>query len=212
MGMFLSYSLAQGKILYIGDSQVVGYFGEYFSKRIRQSSNIILTYGSCGTTLKSWLLGSSNCGNVNIDEFGRKYIRSSKTTPKILQLIKEIRPDKFIFQFGGNYSNYADLNSVKKEIENFFKEINIMPYSLRKDCLWISHPDSRIKRELRAQLALALESIITPYCDYFNSTKVTQYPVKGGDGIHYSFKEAIPAVEKWSNTAFQYWLSSKPSH
>lgn len=203
ISMFCTFAIAndQIKVLHIGDSHSSGIFGWELDRLIRTSPNTInATVGSCGAIGRYYFTGQkTKCGFYHNDSRGSDLHSPVSKTPLAEELLKDVFPDIAILQFGGNYMGYAN-EFIKKDIvktAEFFTAQGIR-------CFWVGAPDSRIRRERRAEVKKIIQETIKDHCTFIDSTLFTKYPASGGDGIHYWGIQGGKIARQWAKKVYEF--------
>ncbi len=194
---------AAQSVLFIGDSHSVGPFGKKLDFLLRENGFAVETYASCGSIAQWWVTGKpTNCGYFFKNFEGKTSFGLKADTPILAKLLEKNKPAFVIVELGANYASVLSDDMAIEDMSAMAKSIK----ATGAKCFWLTKPDSR-KNSFDIPRVLALtQKAVSPYCDIFDSTKVTEYPEKGGDGIHYSFKEGIPIAENWAKEVFK-WFS-----
>ena len=184
----------------IGDSHSVGPFGWYLDENLRKSGYHVATYASCGSIAKWWTSQQqTTCGFYSHDLNGVVTKADTHPTPKISELLAEVKPDAVLVELGSNYVKTPSDEFVKNDIKVFVKMIKDSGAS----CFWITPPDMRLFRNDIPRLDKLVYEAVGSDCVMFDSKKVTTYPETGGDGIHYWFNAALPIAHQWADGAFE---------
>ena len=159
------------------------------------------------------------------------YKNVTAPTPLIVPILESLLPNLIVVETGGNYLGLNNLEYVKKDIGNLILEISKLKTPInwfiasllpapKVECVWVGPPAHRIPqdpkasieanakmaadfKEKMAALVLAIKGTVEPTCEFFDSTQVTDYPLIGGDGTHYSFPVGIPIANSWAEKAFE---------
>lgn len=216
--IFLPIQAFGASVLVIGDSHTTGPFGKKLDELIR-ANHTVVTRGACGTIGKNWQNGTSGgCGEWNwgkgVD--GKDII--STVTPKLDQLVDEMKPDYVILQFGGNYRKMLENEDTKEKakflIPNDVVALIKTAKSQGAKCLFVTGPDTYEGRNLLPETIDLVQQGVGEECTFFNSLEVTEYPdqyvgkkrpngKKYTDGKHYSFDEGQPIAHEWAEKVFQ---------
>lgn len=202
----LSFNLSAATVLFVGDSHSVGPFGWALDQNLRDAGHTVATYASCGSIPKWWTTGQkTTCGFFSRNLLGHKISLNSGPTPIMDDLLRDIKPEVVMIEFGGNYLNTPSDEFVKKDIKNFVDKVKAAGAA----CFWITQPDSRhLRSEIPRVIRLIKESVGND-CPVFESQLVTNYPANGGDGTHYWSPTLTPIAKSWANQVFEafkaYW-------
>jgi hypothetical protein len=211
------------KILFFGDSHSVATaapFGIRMNKLLRALPNSqVITHARCGSVVSSWYNEwKTTCGYYDQNAQGeispqlipttqetKAHWPSTASTPKIMSIINQFKPNLIVVEMGGNYSNHADPSasaSSSSEIKKFIDDIK----ALNIDCVWVGPPARRKNKEKIPALVATIKKLVEPTCEFVDSTTMTSYPEKGGDGTHYSFKtktfDAMKIARQWADQSF----------
>ncbi len=191
------------RVLFVGDSHVVGPFGQTLNSLLRKTPGITSeTFGSCGTIAAHWLRnGKTTCGALEQTPAEKvPVISKNAPTPQIEKLVKDFRPNFVIVELGANYWDSSNAE-MKKDLEPFLKVI----LDGHAKCFWVSMPDSRKLKDQQGWIVSGTSEFVKSRCAFFDSTQVTRYPAQGGDGIHY-WGEATPQAVSWAKLVHQAFL------
>ncbi len=219
---------APNRILFIGDSHVVGPFGRKLDQLLRTLPDTsVNTYGSCGTIARSWWTGrSTKCGALMHEENEVERVEQNAQTPQIYTKWKDFdeqiqsgiltqKPTHVIVEFGANYAGYSD-SFIETDLENLFSKIS----DSGAKCLFVTMPDTR-RADIRARQQFIIDKAkekADGNCAFFDSTavdpdthaEITKYPdwdpappEEPFDGIHYRYKELVPQANSWAEKVFQ---------
>ena len=198
----LSLSIAHAKsVLVIGDSHAVGPFGWEFDRLVRQQGGIsrVATYASCGSIAQWWVTGHKTpCGYWERSEAGVEVSQPTASTPIFSELLKKHQPDIVVVELSGNYQQRSDQFS-KDDMRAMVEQIR----ESGAQCFWITTPHTRLYPERISRLVSLVHEAVSDYCEVFESHLVTQYPERGGDGIHYWFAAGIPIAKAWAKAAVE---------
>lgn len=197
---------AAQSVLFIGDSHSVGPFGKKLDSLLRENGFNVETYASCGSIAQWWVSGKpTTCGYFFKNFEGKTSFGLKADTPILTKLLEKNRPAFVIVELGANYSSILSDEMAIEDMADMAMSIK----NAGAKCFWVTKPDSR-KNSFDIPRILSLtQKAVSPYCDIFDSTKVTKYPKQGGDGIHYSFKEGMPIAENWAEEVFKWFYSGK---
>ncbi|MEW5950514.1 MAG: SGNH/GDSL hydrolase family protein [Elusimicrobiota bacterium] len=199
---FSSFSNAQS-VLFIGDSHSVGPFGKKLDLLLREKGAIVETYASCGSIAQWWVSGkTTNCGYFFKDKEGKVSFGLKADTPIFKKLMDKNKPAFVIVELGANYANVLSDDFAVEDMSSMASMIK--DYGAK--CFWVTKPHARKNPQDLPRILELTYKAVSPYCDIFDSTKVTEYPKEGGDGIHYSFKEGIPIAENWAKEVFEWFI------
>ena len=135
-------------------------------------------------------------------------VTTSKTqpTPKLSELLSKVKPDSVIVGLGSNYVKYLNDDFVKQDLKKMVQQIK----SAGADCFWVTAPDMRLYRDDLPRLDKLIQESVGDDCRIFYSNSVTSYPVTGGDGVHYWFKEGTPMANQWADSVVESFSAVSP--
>ncbi len=190
------------KILFIGDSHsvaTVGPFGIRMNQLLRSLPNAEVEFHArCGSVMSWWYSGkSTTCGYFDQGAKGKAKGAMIAPTPKIIPILERTPFDLIIVELGANYrfaENPPEL--AKQEIQKFISDLK------GTNCIWIGPPTRRAQMEKMPPLVKAIRETVESACSFIDSTTLTTYPLRGGDGVHFSFPEGIPIAHAWADSVF----------
>ncbi len=178
------------RILVIGDSHAVGPFGRLLVDDLKQVTPRSSIYASCGTVASSWFVGSkTRCGFFFKTEQGKTLQGRVGNTPKLPGMLATLKPDLLVVELSGNYIKGFDEATAIADMKKIIELIKDQPIA----CLWVSAPDSRIKRTERSSLFSWVMEAVGDRCTVIDGRAHTHYPEHEGDGIHYSRESDVRA-------------------
>lgn len=205
----------------LGDSLSVSEFGEamqcYLTDRFERKN--VALYASCGSSPEHWLrngpLYVTRCGYRELSPT-REIVRdfehgrppSGVPTPRLEDLLPSLRPTIVIVQLGTNWMDAIAARKSRNDpryckILNDFVSVLRCPPSSVSQIIWVTPPDaSRFSGEVKQTVETLIEDAARK--DDFqiiDSRKMTRYVrgKSGGDGVHYSSKEA----KEWASKVTQ---------
>lgn len=208
--------ITQRRVLLIGDSLTVGPFGdkmEEFLVRTLGDENVFIA-AVCGSSPEHWLEGEtqyrSRCGYRfklrGKTELGRHHNGAppeQRSTRKIEELLRSIRPRAVIVQLGTNWfdrieesPSEATLERLKRITEQFHGAVRAnVPYA---NLIWITPPDSSRFHSVQGKVGRVIQQVAERQPRSFkvidSSSMIKYVPGKsGGDGVHL----AEPAAGEW---------------
>lgn len=196
----ISFNLNAATVLFIGDSHSVGPFGWALDQHLRDAQHSVATYASCGSIPKWWTTGQkTTCGYFSRDLKGTKVSLNTSPTPLMDNLLRDIKPDVVVMEFGGNYVKTPSDDFVIKDIKAIVAKVKASGAA----CFWITNPDSRNFRSEIPRILRLTKEAVGEDCPIFESFKVTRYPETGGDGVHYWNTLGTPIAKDWAKKAFE---------
>ena len=197
----LSSQAYAADVLFIGDSHSVGPFGWKMDELVRSKAyGKVGSYGSCGSVFNWWETGKPTpCGYFFRDPDGTISKGTKSPTPIFDDLMEEINPHLVIVELGANYAGWTSDDAAVEDMKKLVSKIS----DAGAKCFWISKPDARKGKENIPRILRLTKEAVLPYCQFFDSTLVTEYPAEGGDGVHYWNEKGRPIAEKWAKEAFK---------
>lgn len=214
--LLISFNCFAGSsILFIGDSQSVGPFGQQLHHDLSQHHQIE-TYAVCGAIGEWWFTGKrQTCGSWSkIQDQGEKMPRY---TPSLPSLISRIKPDYVIMQFGGNYRYFENPDDLIPDVRKLIAAAK----ANGAKCMFVTGPDTKVGRDQLPGIVDRIKFAVGGDCGFFNSLEVTEYPDRAtlevtperkfkADGKHYNFlPEGEPLARKWAQFVFESFLRFK---
>ncbi|PIQ23043.1 hypothetical protein COW36_02045 [bacterium (Candidatus Blackallbacteria) CG17_big_fil_post_rev_8_21_14_2_50_48_46] len=194
------------KVLHIGDSHTVGIYGQEMDKLLRATGAQVSTYGSAGSSPSWWLKGTStHSGFFSRDDQGKvdapKDWRAPHPTPKLPDLLKKHQPTVIMISLGANLigANAATIESQVKELAEIAKASGAQ-------IIWVGPPDGRESKKPNSKqtnLYNHLKAAASQYGAFIDSRPLTEYPEKGGDGLHYWGTEGSKIAKSWTHEVFE---------
>ncbi len=184
------------KILVIGDSHTVGYFGEKLhSLLLKLPHTEIVTLAICGSNPIHWLKGRK----LDICDRERRGTDidaplPASFVPHLATILKEEKPHITIIAHGTNYVGYPPYSIHKYSLAT----INLILLN-QSSCFWVGPPDAyAIEQSLLEQTSQLIQDAGSGNCQFFNSLEVTSYPPDLNDGVHYS----LDLAHQWAKKVF----------
>ncbi|MFN8673305.1 MAG: hypothetical protein U0457_14635 [Candidatus Sericytochromatia bacterium] len=199
--------LSKKRILHIGDSHTVGFYGREMDELLRNSGAIVRTYGSSGSSPSWWFNEKeTKSGFYSKDENNNVYDpiiwKTPHKTPKIEALINEFKPEIIIVSLGANLLNQNEI-TIKKEVNDICKFITEKNIKL----IWVGPPNGRKdKKPIEKQNFLYdnIKPIVKNYGSFIDSRDYTYYPeTLKGDGVHFGGKDGKIIAQKWAKKVFE---------
>jgi len=194
------------KVLHIGDSHTVGIYGKEIDKLLRATGAQVESYGSAGSSPSWWLSGkATRSGFFSRDAEGKtvqpRDWKAPHPTPKFPDLIRRSKPNIIMISLGANliHSSGANIESQVHKIAQIAKESGAK-------IIWVGPPDGRESKKPSSKqdyLYEHLQKAASQYGDFIDSRPLTEYPEKGGDGLHYWGKEGSRTARSWANEVFK---------
>lgn len=193
LGLLLFAAIGSGsRVLVIGDSHVVGAYGDELDRLLRVRGCIVRTVGSSGATASSYLSGlGTRAGYVDHKRDGRVERVDVHDTPKLEDLVAQENPDTLVVCLGANFRN-APVEIMHRQVEQLGK----IARAHRLTLIWVGPPLTRRDQDGTNRLPRFdsdLESQVRAYGRYLSSAPFTS-KYAGRDGIHYNG----PAGRKWA--------------
>lgn len=201
------------RVLHIGDSHTVGIYGREMDKLMRATGAQVATYGSAGSSPSWWLQGTTTrSGFYGRGEDGKVDSpadwKTPRQTPKLPDLLKKHQPSVIVISLGANMLG-ANAATIEKQV----KDLAEVAKASGAKILWVGPPDGRESKKptsKQTELYRHLEKVAGQYGTFIDSRPVTDYPAKGGDGVHYWGKEGSRIATNWANHVFEQIQASQP--
>lgn len=202
------------RVLHIGDSHTVGIYGREMDKLMRSTGAQVATYGSAGSSPSWWLQGTTTrSGFYARGEDGKVDSpadwETPRKTPKLPDLLKKHQPGVIVISLGANLINVKDGDIIEKQV----KDLAEVAKASGAKILWVGPPDGRESNKptsKQAALYAHLQKVAGQYGTFIDSRPLTEYPAKGGDGVHYWGKEGSRTATSWANHVFEQIQASQP--
>jgi len=205
---FSGYIGPRVKVLMIGDSQVVGPYGQAMYEHIRAEGAEIDQYGMAGASPAWWLRGTTGKSGwierradgriVHADDWKKPH-----KTPLLSDLIARHRPEVLIISLGGNLRGYPDA-SVRKQVKDI---LDVAVPSLAA-VFWISSPEREVDDADPTELTRftgVLRDAVGDAAIFIDSSQLSNYA--GIDGVHFSGAEGRKEARKWATGVFDEMMS-----
>ncbi|PKL76021.1 MAG: hypothetical protein CVV27_12365 [Candidatus Melainabacteria bacterium HGW-Melainabacteria-1] len=194
------------RVLHIGDSHTVGIYGKEMDKLLRATGAKVESYGSAGSSPRWWLTGqSTRSGFYGKDETGKTDApadwRAPHPTPKLPNLLNRFKPNVVMISLGANLLG-ASPASIDKQV----RELAEIAKASGAKIIWVGPPDGReSKKPTSKQNALyaQLQKTASEYGAFIDSRPLTDYPAKGGDGVHYWGSEGSKIAKSWAGNVYE---------
>ena len=194
------------KVLHIGDSHTCGVYGKAMDELMRGTGATVSTYGVSGSSPSWWFnetVGKS--GYYSKDEQGKvdqpADWRTPRATPKLTDLIKQKKPDVLMVSMGANFATAND-TTIRAQV----KSISDVAKQYGTQLVWIGPPDGRTSQKptaIQERLYKILKAAVIEFGGTFvDSRPFTEYPEKGGDGIHYGGTEGTKVAQGWAQSVY----------
>jgi hypothetical protein len=182
-------------------------------KLMRSTGAQVATYGSAGSSPSWWLQGTTTrSGFYGRGEDGKVDSpadwKTPRQTPKLPDLLKKHQPGVIVISLGANLIG-ANAASIEKQV----KDLAEVAKASGAKILWVGPPDGRESTKptsKQAALYEHLQKVAGQYGTFIDSRPVTEYPAKGGDGVHYWGKEGSKTATNWANHVFEQIQASQP--
>ena len=202
------FSSVRAKLLVVGDSMMVGTFGETLLGALETRFGVggVAMYGSCGSSPECWLpdqpvyvtrcgFRSSVGGVTKLIEYQNGKRPPPVETPKIDNLLQRHRPQMVVMQFGTNWFERFSAGMTEEDLRRKRAQVSeFIALTGERPIAWILPPDC-VKFGRSVQLAVRqfiVESTRSPRVRYVDSLRMTRYVMNktGSDGIHYNGEDA----------------------
>lgn len=213
------------RVLHIGDSHTVGYYGKEMDKLFRETGAKVMTLGSSGSAPSSWLNGYvTKSGFRMIDESGKDKVPSDlriidketerklkngqlkewqipTKTPNLNELINNFKPNVIVFSLGANL-----IHAKPETIEKQVRDVCELAKATGAKIVWVGPPDGRPDKkpdEVQNKLYEHIQKVASEYAYFIDSRPFTDYPPSmGGDGVHFHGKQGEKISKEWSKQVF----------
>ncbi|MEO5666803.1 MAG: SGNH/GDSL hydrolase family protein [Bdellovibrionota bacterium] len=175
------------RILFLGDSQSYGMFGEELDRLMRHQGLDVESYARGGATPDWYTLGKKQpepWGAVDRGRSGSVESTPQKKTPRLEDLLKANPPDHLIVELSDNLARSGwTLKKIEKVTEEFLKEFR--KYSPQAKCTWVGSFNAAKKPALLGPVLDIISDLATKYnCRFIDSRPLVTYPAQGGDQFH----------------------------
>ena len=213
------------RVLYIGDSLSVGPFGREMQEFLTNSFNDrrVHLYAACGSSPEHWLQGEpsfvTKCGyrvktpsKTAHYDYERGRAPELYSTPKIEDLLKEVKPTLVIVQLGTNWFDRVEQMPTPEEMERiqailFRFTDTIQNADSKPRLIWVTPPDSARYKRVQGGITKMIRSAgkLKKFL-VIDSSGMVHYTMgsSGGDGVHYSGPDAIRWAEGVITTITKY--------
>ncbi len=181
-------SLKNPRIMFAGDSHSYGKMGSTLESELSKISTDRSFMSSCGSSAATWLKKSGNektvCGFWKKE--GSVELRQTQfNNPRLEDEIDRFKPDVLIVQLG---TNMAASKNPSNSRESIVELLNVMTKN-NLVCIWIGPPDANsaivTDKKLEIVNQILIEETLKKGCHYIDSLKLTSFPIKNTEGIHY---------------------------
>jgi len=186
------------RIMFAGDSHSYGKMGATLESELSKISTDRSFMSSCGSSASTWLKKSGNektvCGFWKKE--GNIEIRQTNfNNPKLADEITRFKPDVVIVQLGTNMAASKYPANSRTSIQELLKVVTSHPVT----CIWIGPPDANslvvTDEKLKVVNDILIEETKLAGCHFIDSLKLTAFPIKNTEGIHYPSSLSI----EWGN-------------
>ena len=193
-------------ILLLGDSHSMGHYGKELNQLLGSDGNFeVSSIAVCGSTPR-WFFNEVKitCGESEklktVSEVPVP-IKKNQRVRNIVDWLNYQKPSMVVVSLGTNFLNYQSSDSIQSEIKKMAETIK----NYNAKCLWVGPPDLRIEhREKLKVINSLIQTTVKSHCDWFDSTKVTQYPDGEIDknGLHY-YTKGQETAKKWAKAVYE---------
>lgn len=185
------------KVLFVGDSHSVGYFGLELDALLRASGARVTTRALCGSAPRDWLESrSQSCGWFFRDPEGspdRELATGiAKAAPSLGPILDAEKPDLVVIALGANMTGAA-----ASAIRSQSWRLAALVTAAGARCVWVGPPRRRDETGQDA-LYVALSGAVFSHCSFVDSREHTRYPATGGDGRHYWGTDGEKISKDWA--------------
>lgn len=206
--LFLTNPVFAAETLIIGDSHVVGSFGEHLHKLMLQETKAdVRTVGLAGATATSFTSTNAKQRTLSYGYADRKNQQEvlkksghAATAPELSVLLKESRPSRVIVELGDNFAHYQGATKasdamVEKQVQSILTTLHREAPSAQ--CIWVtptwtdkSGKNTYAKSNERLKQVIHLiKKTAEPKCQVIDSTQdlgLTPDNLKTvNDGLHF---------------------------
>ncbi|MBL9039360.1 MAG: hypothetical protein JNG84_12655 [Archangium sp.] len=197
-------AFAGKKVLMVGDSHTVGFFGERFDTLLRAAGAKTRSYGTAGSKPSWWVAGTSGAMGASVRETNRviddgKPWNTKRPTPKLADLLGAEKPDVLVIALGANFraESAKGLTSQVRALADQAKALGIT-------LVWVGPPNT--KQDLAAPEGLkrfdaAVATALGPDGTYVASSPHTQ-TYSGSDGVHFNGAAGRALANDWAGAVF----------
>ena len=191
LGSSLAQASATHRILHIGDSHSVGFFGRMLNAELRSLPETEVTFvGSCGAVASSYFTGwSTHCWYFEMNPGGEVIDEKVHRTPRIKDLLARSQPTLTVVELSTNYLVGWTKERAIADMEKLAQTVT----ASGGECLWVSGPDTRKFHARQPEMLDWVKAAVSNYCTVVDGLETTHYPDQGGDGIHYGNKKSVSA-------------------
>ncbi len=169
------------KILILGDSHYAGTYGQELDKLLKQSGNIVESYGCVSATAQHYIDGGKHCIKP-IQGSTHNSIQEDYTLSPITQYLSTFSPNIVIISLGGNIESSTSSKDIRvKQISQLVKAIT----DKNIKCIWVGPPGKNDIEESkdRDTFYTQLQEALGQTCQLIDSRPLAQL---NKDEIHFS--------------------------
>jgi hypothetical protein len=195
-----------GRILFIADSHGVGEFGKALDEKLRGiEGSAIWTAASCGSSPSWWFYGTKTpCGYFERTVSGQVTRTTKAPTPLLSRMLNYHRnlyaTQLVLIEQGSNQvlDDPAHAEAMTRRMAEFVR-------AARAECVWIGPPQMRTYAggPLDRAYQVIERALAGTGCVLLDSRKLTTYPEKGGDGIHFNFPGGDKVADDWAEGVYR---------
>lgn len=196
---------ANTRVLHIGDSHTAGIYGKVMDKLFRETGAKVETFGSAGSSPSWWFTGKetksgfySKDENNNVDS--NPNWKTPHKTPIFKDLVSNFKPNVIVISLGANLIK-GDNETIEKEVKRLCEAAKESGAKI----IWVGPPDGRESVKPTSEqkrLYEQIEKVVKEYGSFIDSRPYTEYPIKGGDGVHYGGEFGSIIANEWANKVF----------
>ena len=209
------------RVLILGDSHMMGFFGRVLHKEVRNRFGAnVTTVGACGKSEPGFLKGSyTGCG-VQVrtgksrvryvlgcpqrpckEKHGKKCSKRMCRPKKLKSYLRQLKPDLVIVQLGANSMWMGSAEKgwplVRSNIQKLSKTLD----EANARCVWVTPPDTMIRKQTTQNKFTALyEEELAGKCAVFNS-RPSHRPY-----LHYAKIVREMKLGKTQHDRMHYWV------
>lgn len=197
------------RVLMIGDSQVVGTYGEEMHRLLRSTGARVEQVGVAGARPDWFLMGTEGRSgwkerHADGQVSAPRIWNTPRATPRLANLLSDHRPDVVIISLGGNMRGYSD-----SWIEDQTRRLLDVASSTGARVIWVSSPQRLVDQTNPypyTRFTSLLERAVGTRAIFVDSSRLSRYA--GGDGVHYSGALGSERAREWANGVFEAFAPS----
>jgi hypothetical protein len=165
----------------------------------------VWTAASCGSSPSWWFYGTKTpCGYFERKVSGAVTRTTKAPTPLLPHMLSEAH-DHYVSQLVLIEQGSNQINDDPAHAEAMTRRMAEYVRAARADCVWIGPPQMR--QFAGAPLDRAYQIIERALggtgCVLIDSRKLSSYPEKGGDGVHFNFPGGDKIADDWAEGVYR---------